>query len=355
MDEEDQNDIIKKVKKSGSKDESEPEGDESNSKDGSEPDGDGLDFGDDAVNENSIFGEPIRNNMFQPGSNDILDEQNPCWSGYKQLGMKEKNGKEVPNCVPINEDDNRESNNYMFWQNIKNINHVTNELLSMNKEKIDSLIANGHAWAVDHISTSADDMEEVYHFLEGQFGYDGDTEGGYSDEHGNVESVNLNEDFEIKEKNSIFDKNHIMQILKETFSTDNTETEVIPTTKPKTDPGTKVPGKIKRRERPFKVNPSVAPKPKAVSETPKESSYEIYHDSFTSAVHEAEKYATSKGYTIDEGDWFRQISTGPAKPNEGVTNKYSLDLYKNGKVVKQKLNIQVYGMPTKYELNMYIA
>lgn len=24
----------------------------------------------------------------------------PCWKNYKQVGMKEKNGKEVPNCVP---------------------------------------------------------------------------------------------------------------------------------------------------------------------------------------------------------------------------------------------------------------
>ena len=24
-----------------------------------------------------------------------------CWSGYKQVGMKDKNGKKVPNCVPI--------------------------------------------------------------------------------------------------------------------------------------------------------------------------------------------------------------------------------------------------------------
>lgn len=27
--------------------------------------------------------------------------QKACWSGYKQVGMKEKNGKRVPNCVPI--------------------------------------------------------------------------------------------------------------------------------------------------------------------------------------------------------------------------------------------------------------
>lgn len=27
--------------------------------------------------------------------------QKACWSGYKQVGMKEKNGRKVPNCVPI--------------------------------------------------------------------------------------------------------------------------------------------------------------------------------------------------------------------------------------------------------------
>lgn len=28
--------------------------------------------------------------------------QKACWSGYKQVGMKEKNGRKVPNCVPVN-------------------------------------------------------------------------------------------------------------------------------------------------------------------------------------------------------------------------------------------------------------
>jgi len=27
--------------------------------------------------------------------------QEACWKGYKQMGMKKKNGKEVPNCVPM--------------------------------------------------------------------------------------------------------------------------------------------------------------------------------------------------------------------------------------------------------------
>jgi hypothetical protein len=27
----------------------------------------------------------------------------PCWANYTQFGMKEKDGKQVPNCVPNKE------------------------------------------------------------------------------------------------------------------------------------------------------------------------------------------------------------------------------------------------------------
>lgn len=30
----------------------------------------------------------------------LNENEDPCWKGYKQVGMKTKNGKEVPNCVP---------------------------------------------------------------------------------------------------------------------------------------------------------------------------------------------------------------------------------------------------------------
>jgi hypothetical protein len=29
-----------------------------------------------------------------------IKEDSPCWKGYKQVGMKNKNGRQVPNCVP---------------------------------------------------------------------------------------------------------------------------------------------------------------------------------------------------------------------------------------------------------------
>jgi hypothetical protein len=31
----------------------------------------------------------------------IYEDKGPCWKGYEQIGMKDKGGKQVPNCVPI--------------------------------------------------------------------------------------------------------------------------------------------------------------------------------------------------------------------------------------------------------------
>ena len=213
MDEDDKKDIIKKVNTAGN-DESNDDGNSSNDNstdDGSNEFGDDDNGGDmgnvdnggeedleETVYENFFLDKPKKNNMFKEGSNDILDEMKPCWKGYKQIGMKEKDGKEVPNCVPVNENheamEGGESMNYMFWQNLKTIHHASGELLEMNQQQIDDMCANGHAWAVDHISTSSDDIEEVYHFFESSVNeYDGETEGGYEDEYGNVDNVNLNE------------------------------------------------------------------------------------------------------------------------------------------------------------------
>jgi hypothetical protein len=30
----------------------------------------------------------------------MTEEEDPCWDDYKMVGMKEKGGKKVPNCVP---------------------------------------------------------------------------------------------------------------------------------------------------------------------------------------------------------------------------------------------------------------
>ena len=30
---------------------------------------------------------------------DTEQKEDPCWDGYEMIGMKDKDGKEVPNCV----------------------------------------------------------------------------------------------------------------------------------------------------------------------------------------------------------------------------------------------------------------
>ena len=36
---------------------------------------------------------------------DLINEEDPCWDSHKQVGMKKKNGKQVPNCVPKEDTD----------------------------------------------------------------------------------------------------------------------------------------------------------------------------------------------------------------------------------------------------------
>ena len=163
------------------------------------------------------------------------------------------------------------------------------------------------------------------------------------------------EKLENSEKRSIFVKSDtIKSKLKETFM-QNIETE--PITKPKVKPTTtpSKPAEPSRRNKPFlpKVTPGVQPDPKAIKEG--KGKYEIYHKSFSSAVQTAEQYAESMGYQINDDEWFSTIATGPAKPAEGKTNRYSLQLYKDGKLQRKQLHIQVYGMANNYELNCYIA
>ena len=86
----------------------------------------------------------------------------------------------------------------------------------------------------------------------------------------------------------------------------------------------------------------------------KKSDYEVYHKSYTSAINAARDYAEKQGYEINDDDSFTKIGMGPRKPSEGKTNRFSIELSKDGKVSRRQLHIQVYGMKNSYELNAYI-
>ncbi len=76
---------------------------------------------------------------------------------------KEVNKKEL-----ITEENHEEgTQNYMFFGNLKTIKRLVDTMLEMDESEVDNILTNGHNWAVDHIATSKDDVEEVFNFLAG--------------------------------------------------------------------------------------------------------------------------------------------------------------------------------------------
>lgn len=39
----------------------------------------------------------------------FMEKDTPCWKGYEMIGTKKKNGKEVPNCVPKEEQEEEDA------------------------------------------------------------------------------------------------------------------------------------------------------------------------------------------------------------------------------------------------------
>jgi hypothetical protein len=65
----------------------------------------------------------------------------------------------------IKEDSAIKMDNYMFFQNLREIKDKIDELLEMNLYDIDNTLSDGHDWASEHMATAKDDIEEVYNFL----------------------------------------------------------------------------------------------------------------------------------------------------------------------------------------------
>jgi hypothetical protein len=61
--------------------------------------------------------------------------------------------------------ENAEMQNYMFFQNLMTIKDSIDMMLSLDPMKVDAILTDGHGWAVDHMTTSADDIQEVSNFL----------------------------------------------------------------------------------------------------------------------------------------------------------------------------------------------
>ena len=47
-----------------------------------------------------VRNSPTHRKMKMKGYKEVSEDKDPCWDSHKQVGMKKKNGKTVPNCVP---------------------------------------------------------------------------------------------------------------------------------------------------------------------------------------------------------------------------------------------------------------
>ena len=50
----------------------------------------------------------LKLNNFEIKYPNKMEEGDPCWEGYEQVGTKELDGKTVPNCVPIKEEQSKQ-------------------------------------------------------------------------------------------------------------------------------------------------------------------------------------------------------------------------------------------------------
>jgi hypothetical protein len=132
---------------------------------------------------------------------DAIDNKIDLKKYFNTEDLKEENMKNLitQKLHEMVEEGHGRFQNYMFFNNLKTIKDAIDEILQMDANAVDQLLSDGHNWATDHLATSADDIDEVYHFLSATLGehepdsYDGETEAGYNDEYGSVENVPMNE------------------------------------------------------------------------------------------------------------------------------------------------------------------
>jgi PAB1-binding protein PBP1 len=59
----------------------------------------------------------------------------------------------------------RETENYMFFGNLEQIKRQVDELMSLPQDVVDNILQNGHDWADDHISKAKENVDHVYEFM----------------------------------------------------------------------------------------------------------------------------------------------------------------------------------------------
>ncbi len=188
MDDEDQKDIIKKIKSAGDDkkdvnvdvnvDTGDDKGDE-------EPKSDDVDVNVDGEEQLDEVGDPSfqtdsAKSYFAPDARFAKGaETTLTWESEDLLSDSAfAFGDDVEGVMEENHEEGGELKHNMFFNDVFSIFQSATELLEMDDNTVDALLSDGHGWALDHIATANSQLESVYHFLEGVEA--GITEGGES-------------------------------------------------------------------------------------------------------------------------------------------------------------------------------
>jgi len=58
-----------------------------------------------------------------------------------------------------------ESQRYMFFSNLEQIQRQMGLLLDLNHDQVNEILENGHDWAQDHIATAKESIDQVFDLL----------------------------------------------------------------------------------------------------------------------------------------------------------------------------------------------
>jgi len=226
------------------------------------------------------------------------ENDDPCWDSHKQVGMKKKGGKEVPNCVPKEEVE------------------VVQELTAAEKKLVNTMY--------DKKGNLTPIGKKVMNH------------GKKQGDKGFVESVELDEMTSAQKKK--FDK------LYKQMLNGPEHRKIMSKAVNKVKGDDQFHALVKKTAMESALSEAML---RQVSEA-KKAPYEIYHKDFSGAMQHA--YASAKknyGITVKPSEIDDKVASGPRKPGNGKTNSYRL------KGDKGAIQVQVYNMGSKYELNMY--
>jgi hypothetical protein len=59
----------------------------------------------------------------------------------------------------------QETNNYMFFSNLKQMKRQCEILLKLNENAVNTVLNDGHDWADDHITVAKENIDQVFDFM----------------------------------------------------------------------------------------------------------------------------------------------------------------------------------------------